>query len=109
MHRAASHGGVGKLKLRNGSPGCGMKTPLTCAALFLLAACAGLGPGPGITGNDTGGIIPYPLVASLRHGESDRAVAVAMASEHCARYGKRAVITSIHREYGDYVGFACRW
>jgi hypothetical protein len=56
-----------------------------------------------------GGIIPYPLVAALRQGESDIAVATAMASEHCARYGKRAVITSIHREYGDYVAFDCRW
>lgn len=84
-----------------------MKISLAFAALFLLAAC--VGPGRGITGNDTGGIIPYPLVAALRDGASDIAVAKAMASEHCARYGKRAVITSIHREYGDYVAFACRW
>jgi len=86
---------------------CAMKIPLACAALFLLAAC--VGPGPGITGNDSGGIIPYPLVAALRHGASDTAAAKAMASEHCARYGKRAVITSIHREYGDYVTFDCHW
>jgi hypothetical protein len=83
----------------------GMKLPLACACLLLLTACNG--PGPGITGNDTGGIIPYPLVAS--HGGSDRAVARAMASEHCARYRKFAVITSIHRKYGDYVAFVCKW
>jgi hypothetical protein len=52
-------------------------------------------------------MIPYPLVAS--QGGSDRAVAQAMASEHCARYHKFAKITSIHRQYGDYVGFACYW
>ena len=82
-----------------------MKLSLACACLFLLTAC--VGPGPGITGNDTGGIIPYPLVAS--QGGSNRAVAQAMASGHCARYHKFAKITSIHRQYGDYVGFACYW
>src|SRR3974390_66545 len=71
-----------------------MKLSLAYACLFLLTAC--VGPGPGITGNDTGGIIPYPLVAS--QGGSDRAVAQAMASEHCARYHKFAKITSIHRQ-----------
>jgi hypothetical protein len=32
-----------------------------------------------------------------------------MAGEHCARFDKRARITSVHRVYGDYIGFACRW
>jgi len=82
-----------------------MRPLLAFACLFLLTACGG--PGPGITGNDTGGIIPYPLVAS--HGGNDRAVAQAMAKEHCAHYGELAVVTSIHREYGDYVSFDCRW
>lgn len=84
-----------------------MKKPLICAPLVLLAACAG--PGSGITGNESGGIIPYPLVAAQRYEGSDTAVARDMASAHCAHYGKRAVITSIHRQYGDYVAFACRW
>jgi hypothetical protein len=84
-----------------------MKMLLAGSALFLLTAC--VGPGPGITGNDSGGIIPYPLVASLRNGASDTAVAKALASEHCARYGKRAVVTNIRRAYGEYVTFECRW
>lgn len=82
-----------------------VKLLLACAGLFFLAGC---GVGPGITGNDSGGIIPYPLAAS-QHGTSDLVVAKAMASEFCARYNKQALITSIHREYGDYVGFDCRW
>jgi hypothetical protein len=82
-----------------------MKLPLACACLFLLTAF--VGPGLGITSNDTGGIIPYPPVAS--YGGNDRAVAQAMASEFCARYGKYALIRSIHPEYGDYVGFSCEW
>jgi hypothetical protein len=83
----------------------GMKLLLALVCLFLFTACSG--PGPGITGNSSGGIIPYPLVAS--HGGNVRAVAQAMAAEYCTRYRKFAVITSIHREYGDYVGFGCRW
>jgi hypothetical protein len=80
-----------------------MKSLFACTCLVLLTAWAG----PGITGNDTGGIIPYPLVAAL--GGNDRTVAQAMASEHCARYRKFAVVTSIDRQYGDYVSFDCRW
>jgi hypothetical protein len=87
-----------------------MKPLCSMALLLTLAACAG--PGPGITGNDTGGIIPYPLVASLSQnalGTSDRATAQAMATDFCARYRKRAYVTSIHRHYGDYAAFDCRW
>ena len=70
------------------------------AALLLalpLAACAG--PGPGLTGNDTGGIITW----SPEH----QRLARQWAGEHCASYGKFARITSIHAQYGDYIGFAC--
>jgi hypothetical protein len=76
-----------------------------------LAACAGLGPGQGITGNDTGGIIPYPLVASQADGSrnADRAVARSMADGHCARYDKRAVNVTLRRQYGEYVAFDCSW
>jgi hypothetical protein len=64
------------------------------------AAFAGLaGPGPGITGNDTGGIIPYsPQVARTYRF---------LARAHCARYGRLSHITSVHRRYGDYIGFVC--
>jgi hypothetical protein len=64
-----------------------------------LAACAG--PGPGLTGNDTGGIIPW--------SPENQQVARAWASDHCARFGKVARITSIHRQYGDYIAFACHF
>jgi hypothetical protein len=30
-----------------------------------------------------------------------------MTSSHCSRYGREARITSMRREYGDYIGFAC--
>jgi hypothetical protein len=68
-------------------------------ALGSLAACAG--PGPVLTGNDTGGIITWnPEHQAYRH---------AMAAEHCARYRKTHRITSVHPWYGDYIGFECRW
>jgi hypothetical protein len=57
------------------------------------------GPGPAVTGNDIGGIFPYsPDVEPIyRH----------IATDHCARWGRFAKITSIHRVYGEYVGFVC--
>lgn len=57
------------------------------------------GPGPAVTGNDIGGIFPYsPDVEPIyRH----------IATDHCARWGRFAKVTSIHRVYGDYVGFVC--
>ena len=72
-----------------------------------VAACTG--PGPGLTGNDGGGIIPYPLVASQSVGTSDRVVARAMAADHCARHNKRPVNLNIRRKYGEYVSFDCSW
>lgn len=65
---------------------------------LLLASCAG--PGPGMTGNDTGGIIPYASVS--------RELARDMAVEHCARYGKEARATGVDAQYGGYYSFACR-
>jgi hypothetical protein len=63
------------------------------------AAHAGAGPGPGLTGNDTGGIIQWtPEIAPYYHD---------IAAEHCARWNRIARITSTHRWYGDYVGFRC--
>jgi hypothetical protein len=65
----------------------------------LLAACAG--PGPGLTGNDTGGIIAW--------SPENQSMARDWAASHCARYHKYARITSVHRRYGDYIAFACRF
>jgi hypothetical protein len=49
--------------------------------------------------NDTGGIIPWSesIALTYRH----------IATDHCARFDKIAVITSVNRRYGDYVGFRC--
>ena len=52
-------------------------------------------------GNDTGGIIPWSC-----ENEAD---ARAIAAAFCAGYGKYARITSVHRVYGDYIGFNCLW
>jgi hypothetical protein len=58
----------------------------------------GVGPDP-IQGNDTGGIIAWrPEIAHLYRE---------IAAAHCARYNKVPDITSVHRRYGDYVGFRC--
>jgi hypothetical protein len=69
--------------------------PLLC--MIVLTACAG--PGPGLTGNDTGGIIPY---ASVTQRE-----ARVMATDHCAAYGKLAKATGVDPRYGGYYSFSC--
>lgn len=75
-----------------------VSTVLILAAL-LLSACAG--PGSGVTGNDTGGIIPY--------ANADPVMARDMASAHCAQYDKIARGTSVDPQYGGYYSFACVW
>jgi len=57
--------------------------------------------GRGVTGNDTGGIIPWTPENEWR--------APAMAQAHCARFNKYARTTSIVRGYGNYIGFECVW
>jgi hypothetical protein len=52
-----------------------------------------------ITGNDTGGIIPW--------SPQNERMAFAASEGHCAAYGKNARITSVYRQYGHYIGFAC--
>jgi hypothetical protein len=54
---------------------------------------------PGLTGNDSGGIIQWTPEAAYTFRD--------LAFFHCARYNKIAVISSIHRRYGEYVGFRC--
>ncbi len=70
---------------------------LPCAASQALAGAVFLGPGPGLTGNDTGGIIAYR--PDLAYPE--------MAAAWCARWGRLSHITSVHRRYGDYISFVC--
>jgi hypothetical protein len=68
-------------------------------AIVLLSAPAQAGGFRGLIGNDTGGIIPWsPYTEVYRF---------AIAADHCARYFKYARITSVHRQYGDYIGFQC--
>jgi len=57
------------------------------------------GPGPQITGNNTGGIFPYRPAPPQVYQQ--------IAEGFCARYGRLAKVTSIHRIYGDYVSFVC--
>ena len=57
------------------------------------------GPGPWITGNDTGGIIPY--------SPDLEGVYQQMAQDYCARWRRLSHITSVHRTYGDYISFVC--
>jgi hypothetical protein len=57
------------------------------------------GPGPGVTGNDTGGIFPYSPGVETVYQQ--------IADDHCARWARLAKVTSIHRKYGDYVSFVC--
>ncbi|HEY1475845.1 MAG TPA: hypothetical protein VGF53_17380 [Pseudolabrys sp.] len=55
----------------------------------------------GVKGNDTGGIISWSPDHEL--------IAPQWAAEHCAHYKKFAQITSIGRQYGNYIAFDCNW
>jgi hypothetical protein len=68
---------------------------------MLACAPARAGHVPPFTGNDTGGIIAYPLAAQT----DVRQLAVA----HCAAYGKVVKFLSVDPQYGGYISFACRW
>src|SRR6185295_5931354 len=52
-------------------------------------------------GNDTGGIIPWSC--------DNEADAQEIAAAYCARWDKYHRITSVHRQQGDYIAFACLW
>ena len=78
--------------------------------LAILAAAAALASSaparadwvPPFKGNDTGGIISYSL---YKEGADIKA----MASEHCASYGKAVKLTGADAQYGGYISFACVW
>jgi hypothetical protein len=73
---------------------------LSSFAVCLSTAHAGfIDTGPGLTGNDTGGIIQ--ATPDTVHTYKEIAVA------HCGRWNRYAGITSVHRVYGDYIGFRC--
>jgi hypothetical protein len=52
-------------------------------------------------GNDTGGIIPWSC--------ENEAMAQQLAAAYCARWDKYHRITSVHRQYGDFIAFSCLW
>ncbi len=56
---------------------------------------------PPFKGNDTGGIIAYPLARQT----DIRTLAI----NHCARYGKVVKFLAVEPHYGGYISFACRW
>ena len=56
---------------------------------------------PSFKGNDTGGIIAYPLTA--------RTDVRQLAVNHCASYGKVVKFLAVDPQYGGYLSFACRW
>jgi hypothetical protein len=79
--------------------GAALSLSATGVALATWAGPASPGPRPGITGNDTGGIIPYtPELEGAYSG---------IAADYCARWHRLSQITSKHRMYGDYVSFVC--
>jgi hypothetical protein len=73
--------------------------PAIALVLFSFATPAGADPNWGLTGNDTGGIIQW--VPEINHIYGD------IAAEHCARWNRIARITSVHRWYGEFIGFRC--
>jgi hypothetical protein len=52
-------------------------------------------------GNNTGGIIPWSC--------ENEAMAQQAATAYCARWDKYHRITSVHRQYGDFIAFSCLW
>jgi len=72
---------------------------LTFTLVALAATLGACGIGPGLTGNDTGGIINWTREHQM--------VAPQWAAQHCAGYGKVARITSVHARYGQYISFEC--
>jgi hypothetical protein len=52
-------------------------------------------------GNDTGGIISWSC--------ENEAMAPQITAAYCARWNKYPRITSVHRQYGDYIAFNCLW
>ena len=56
---------------------------------------------PPFKGNDTGGIIAFPLAQQTDVRQ--------LAVDHCARYGKVVKFLAVDHQYGGYISFACRW
>jgi hypothetical protein len=77
-------------------------------AASLVAVCGMLAGAPALAdtvppfqGNDTGGIIAYPLSRQIDYRT--------LAINHCAAYGKVVKFLAVDARYGGYISFACRW
>jgi hypothetical protein len=77
-------------------------------AASLVAVCGMLACGPALAddvppfkGNDTGGIIAYPMATQTDVRQ--------LAVNHCASYGKVVKFLAVDAQYGGYISFACRW
>jgi hypothetical protein len=75
-----------------------IRTAVVLALASTLGAC---GVGPGITGNSTGGIIPW--------SPANQAYARDYAAEHCGYYGKVAELKPIYARDGEYITFRCNF
>jgi hypothetical protein len=74
---------------------------LVAACGMMACAPAGAQWVPPFKGNDTGGIIAYPLAAQMDVRQ--------LAVDHCAYYGKVVKFLAADPQYGGYISFACRW
>jgi hypothetical protein len=78
-------------------------TLMALVVVLTLGASAAMaeisGPWPRVTGNDTGGIIPY--------APNLEGIYAQVAKDYCAGWGRLSHVTSVHRRYGDYVSFVC--
>jgi len=77
-------------------------------AASLVAVCGMLAVAPAradyvppFKGNDTGGIIAYPMALQMDVRQ--------LAVDHCAYYGKVVKFLAVQPQYGGYISFACRW
>jgi hypothetical protein len=68
---------------------------------MLIGAPARADTVPPFRGNDTGGIIAYPLASQTDVRQ--------LAVYHCARYDKVVKFLAVDAQYGGYISFACRW
>ena len=64
-------------------------------------SASSVGAEPFVKSNDTGGIISWSCEAEAEARD--------IAAYESARFDTYPRITSVHRRYGDYIGFQCLW
>lgn len=78
-----------------------MRSALRCLFVTLAVLATADANAQVYRGNDTGGIIPWSC--------ENEAAAREIAGTYCAGWNKFARITSVKRQYGDYIAFNCLW